>query len=93
MAAPKDFRALRRVHPTQRVLVDLRTLYPPPPHFRTNFVSGGLRVNRVVDGTLSMWGMTEDGYKIAYVSYQLEFGRDQVPMTQWMPVEALKLID
>lgn len=50
-------------------------------------------MNRVVDGTLSMWGMTEDGYKIAYVSYQLEFGRDQVPMTQWMPVEALKLID
>lgn len=72
------------------MLIDLHALYPAPAHHRADFVSGGIKVNTVVEGTISMWGMTGEGFRMAYVSYELEFGRDKAPVTQWVPVEVVR---
>lgn len=90
MAGSKQFRPLKRVEPPEHVLIDLHALYPAPAHHRADFVSGGIKVNTVVEGTISMWGMTGEGFRMAYVSYELEFGRDKAPVTQWVPVEVVR---
>ncbi|MBY4210799.1 hypothetical protein HQO42_05370 [Rhodococcus fascians] len=90
MAGSKQFRPLKRIEPPEHVLIDLHALYPAPPHFKAEFVSGGVKVNTVVEGTLTMLGMTEEGFTIAYVSYELEFGRDKAPVSQWVPMAVVK---
>ena len=61
MAGSKQFRPLKRIEPPEHVLIDLHGLYPAPPHSKAESVSGGVKVNTVVDGTLTMLGMTEEG--------------------------------
>jgi len=74
------------------VLIDLRMLYPSSPHHAADYIAACMRVQQVVEGALSQWGITTEGEKLAYVSYAIEFARDKSTMSHWVPVEVLRAI-
>lgn len=72
------------------MLIDLRVLYPSSPHHSADYIAAGMRVQQIVEGTLSQWGSTTEGEKLAYVSYTIEFARDKSTVSHSLPVEVLR---
>ncbi|ANE81002.1 hypothetical protein A7U43_18420 [Mycobacterium adipatum] len=76
----------RRVDPPRAVLVDLGALFPRQPHCRWGrYHPFGLQMHKVVEGTLSCWGLCEQGAWWGLVTYPITFGALERPVTHWIP--------
>jgi hypothetical protein len=81
---------LRPVRPAVPVLVDLAALFPRHPHARGRYQPGGLQLHGVVTGTLSCWGLCEQGQWWGLVTYEVVFGARRGPVTHWVPAWTLR---
>jgi hypothetical protein len=73
------------IDPPERVLIDLSCVFPRSPHHQAVYTASGMKASGIVDGTLSMLGITTEGERLAYVTYRIEFGGDSAPVTHWVP--------
>jgi hypothetical protein len=85
--SPEVFRA---VDPPRVVLLDLATLFPREPHQRGRYSPFGLQMHAVVEGNLTCWGLCEQGYWWALVTYPIAFGPNEKSVTHWVPAWVLK---
>ena len=81
---------LRPVRPPVPVLLDLAALFPRRPHGRGRHQPCGLQMHRVVPGSLSCWGLCEQGEWWGLVSYEIAFGAEHRPVTHWVPAWLLR---
>lgn len=81
---------LRPVRPPVPVRVDLAALFPREPHRRGRHHPGGLQMHAVVTGTLSCWGMCEQGEWWGLVTYPITFGSTRRTVTHWVPAWTLR---
>lgn len=80
----------RSIQPPTRVWIDLPALFPRAPHQRGRYHPGGLQMDKVVIGELSMWGLSEQGAWLGLVTYDIEFGTRKKAVTHWVPAWMLK---
>ena len=76
---------LRPVRPPVPVLVDLAALFPRHPHQKGRHQPRGLQLHKVVTGTLSCWGLCEQGEWWGLVSYDVVCGAESRAVTHWVP--------
>lgn len=76
---------LRPVRPPVPVLVDLAALFPRHPHQKGRHQPRGLQLHKVVTGTLSCWGLCEQGEWWGLVSYDVDYGAESRAVTHWVP--------
>lgn len=79
----------RPVHPPVPVLVDLTILFPRPPHRHGRYNPHGLQMDKVVPGTLTCWGLCEQGEWWGLVTYEICYGTQRRPVTHWVPAWTL----
>ena len=84
---PAPFRPVR---PPQPVLVDLTALFPRAPHRTGHYHPHGLQMHKVVEGTLSCWGLCEQGDWWGLVTYEIAYGAKRKTVTHWVPAWMLK---
>ncbi|WP_328350475.1 hypothetical protein OG976_15965 [Mycobacterium sp. NBC_00419] len=82
--------SFRAVHPPIAVLVDLTVLFPRAPHRTGTYQPHGLQMHKVVEGTLSCWGLCEQGDWWGLVSYEIAYGSKRKTVTHWVPAWTLK---
>ena len=75
----------RPVRPPLPVRVDLAALFPRQPHRVGRHHPGGLQMHAVVPGTLSCWGLCEQGEWWGLVSYAISYGSARRSVTHWVP--------
>lgn len=80
----------RPVHPPVPVLVDLSALFPRRPHRRGRYHPQGLQMDAVVPGTLSCWGLCEQGEWWGLVTYDITYGARRKAVTHWVPAWTLR---
>lgn len=88
--ARSTFNPIKFINPPENVLVDLAALFPQSPHRHVVYRAEGLQVDKVVEGKLSRWGCTTEGETLAYVTYQMRFGRDKAPQSHWVPAYVVR---
>ena len=76
---------LRPVRPPLPVLVDLAALFPRRPHRSGRYHPGGLQLDRVVPGSLTCWGLCEQGEWWGLVRYDIHYGSTRGAVTHWVP--------
>jgi hypothetical protein len=81
----------RRVHPPVDILVDLVAMFPREPHGAGRYHPHGLQMDTVVEGTLTCWGLGEQGGWWGLVTYRVAFGGDTQKVTHWAPAWVLKM--
>jgi len=84
---PSPFRPVR---PPARVLVDLSALFPRRPHRTGRYHPQGLQMDAVVTGTLSCWGLCEQGEWWGLVTYGIAYGARRKSVTHWAPAWTLR---
>lgn len=84
--------AFRRVEPPVAVLVDLAAVFPREPHRAGGYNPTGLQMHAVVEGTLSCWGLCEQGYWWGLVTYDIAYGAKRKSVTHWIPSWTLKRV-
>lgn len=80
----------RPVRPPAPVLIDLGALFPRAPHRTGRYQPDGLQMDRVVAGTLSCWGLCEQGEWWGLVSYAIGHGGQRQRVTHWAPAWTLR---
>ncbi|MCV7003447.1 hypothetical protein B7435_23965 [Mycolicibacterium peregrinum] len=80
----------RPVRPAERVLVDLRVLFPRQPHATGRYHPHGLQMTKVVEGELSCWALCEQGVWWGLVTYPVAFGPRVKSVTHWVPAWTLQ---
>ena len=80
----------RPVHPPLPVLVDLAVLFPRQPHRAGRYHPSGLQMDKIVVGTLSCWGLCEQGDWWGLISYEIRYGSQRRPVTHWVPAFTLR---
>lgn len=83
---------LRPVRPPAAVLVDLAVLFPRQPHRVGRYHPDGLQLDRIVAGTLSCWGLGEQGDWWGLVSYPVSYGAERRTVTHWVPAWTLRQV-
>jgi hypothetical protein len=83
---------LRAVRPPVPVLLDLAVLFPRQPHRSGRYHPGGLQLDRVVTGTLSCWGLCEQGQWWGLVSYDVRWGAQSRSVTHWVPAWTVRQV-
>ena len=81
---------LRPVRPPVPVLLDLSALFPRLPHGQGRYQPSGLQLHKIVTGTLSCWGLCEQGQWWGLVTYDVAFGAERRPVTHWVPAWMLR---
>lgn len=81
---------LRPVRPPVPVLIDLGALFPRRPHSSGRYHPQGLQLRKTVTGTLSCWGLCEQGEWWGLVSYDVSYGAQCRAVTHWVPAWTLK---
>jgi len=82
--------SFRLVRPPVAVRIDLAALFPRQPHRTGRFHPGGLQMHAVVPGTLSCWGLCEQGEWWGLVTYGIRYGSACRPVTHWVPAWTLR---
>lgn len=77
--------SFRPIRPPLPVRVDLAALFPRQPHRVGRHHPGGLQMHAVVPGTLSCWGLCEQGEWWGLVSYAISYGSARRSVTHWVP--------
>jgi len=85
-------RAFRRVDPPVAVQVDLATVFPREPHRPGGYHPDGLQMHGIVEGTLSCWGLCEQGFWWGLVTYEIAYGIHRKAVTHWIPAWTLKRV-
>jgi hypothetical protein len=49
-------------------------------------------MHSVVDGTLSCWGLCEQGFWWGLVTYEIAYGSHRKSVTHWIPAWTLKRV-
>jgi hypothetical protein len=80
----------RPVHPALAVLVDLGILFPRRPHRSGRYHPHGLQMDKVVPGSLTCWGLCEQGEWWGLVTYDISYGTHRRPVTHWVPAWTLR---
>lgn len=80
----------RPVRPALPVLVDLAALFPRQPHRAGRYHPHGLQMHRIAPGTVSCWGLCEQGDWWGLVTYEIRFGARRLTVTHWVPAWTLK---
>ena len=80
----------RPVRPALPVLVDLTVLFPRRPHRTGRYHPHGLQMDSVVAGTLTCWGLCEQGEWWGLVSYPIAYGSQRRQVTHWVPAWVLR---
>lgn len=80
----------RAVRPPLPVLVDLTVLFPRQPHRTGRYHPQGLQMDQVVRGTLTCWGLCEQGQWWGLVTYAISYGPHHKPVTHWVPAWILR---
>ncbi len=80
----------RTVRPAVPVLVDLTALFPRRPHRDGRYHPHGLQLHKVVEGTLSCWGVCEQGDWWGLVTYEIAYGPRRKAVTHWVPAFVLR---
>ena len=80
----------RAVRPAVPVLVDLTVLFPRRPHRDGRYHPHGLQLHKVVEGTLSCWGVCEQGDWWGLVTYEIAYGARRKAVTHWVPAFVLQ---
>ena len=71
--------------PAGAVLIDLTVLFPRQPHRDGRYHPHGLQMHKVVEGTLSCWGVCEQGDWWGLVTYEIAYGSRRKTVTHWVP--------
>ncbi|WP_319452715.1 MULTISPECIES: hypothetical protein [unclassified Mycobacterium] len=82
--------AFRRVDPPVAVLIDLAAVFPREPHRAGGYHPAGLQMHSVVEGTLSCWGLCEQGFWWGWVTYEIAYGAQRKSVTHWIPAWTLR---
>jgi hypothetical protein len=82
--------AFRRVDPPMAVLVDLDAVFPREPHGTGGYHPAGLQMHSIVEGSLSCWGLCEQGRWWGWVTYEVAYGPHRREVTHWLPAWTLK---
>jgi hypothetical protein len=82
--------AFRRVDPPMPVLVDLGAVFPREPHRVGGYHPAGLQMHSIVEGTLTCWGLCEQGHWWGWVTYQVAYGPHCRDVTHWVPAWTLR---
>lgn len=82
--------AFRRVDPPISVLVDLGAVFPREPHSTGGYHPAGLQMHSIVEGTLTCWGLCEQGHWWGWVTYQVAYGPNCRDVTHWVPAWTLR---
>jgi hypothetical protein len=80
----------RVVRPPIPVLIDLTVLFPREPHRDGRYHPHGLQMHKVVEGTLSCWGICEQGDWWGLVTYEIVYGAKRKAVTHWVPAWILR---
>ena len=80
----------RLVRPPVPVLIDLTVLFPRQPHRSGRYHPHGLQMHKVVKGTLSCWGLCEQGDWWGLVTYEIAYGSRGKTVTHWVPAWTLR---
>ena len=72
------------------VLVDLGAIFPAPPAPHRALPPAGTADAQVVTGTLSCWGLCEQGEWWGLVTYDIRFGPHCRAVTHWVPAWTLR---
>ncbi|WP_396925401.1 hypothetical protein [Mycolicibacterium sp.] len=83
----------RPVYPPEPVLVDLTVLFPREPHRTGRYHPHGLQMHKVVKGTLSCWGLCEQGDWWGLVTYDIAYGPKRKAVTHWVPAWTMRRDD
>lgn len=81
---------VRPVRPPVPVLLDLTALFGRQPHGARRYQPNGLQLHRIVAGTLSCWGLCEQGDWWGLVTYDVAYGAQRRPVTHWVPAWTLR---
>ncbi|ORB26687.1 hypothetical protein [Mycolicibacterium parafortuitum] len=81
----------RRVHPARTVLIDLVALFPREPHCDGRYHPKGLQMDVIVEGTLTCWGLSEQGRWWGLVTYPIRHGGEKDRVTHWVPASVLRV--
>src|SRR6476660_7827762 len=74
--------AFRRVDPPVAVQVDLAAVFPREPHRTGGYNPAGLPMHSIVEGTMSCWGVCEQGYWRVRVREEIAYGARRKSVTQ-----------
>jgi hypothetical protein len=80
----------RRVDPPVVVLVDLAAVFPREPHRGGGYHPAGLQMHAVVEGSLSCWGLCEQGHWWGWVAYDVAYGSQRRSVAHWVPAWTLR---
>lgn len=80
----------RQVRPPLPVRVDLAALFPRQPHRTGRLHPGGLQMHAVVPGSLTWWGLCEQGEWWGLVTYSIAYGSSRRTVTHWVPAWTLR---
>jgi hypothetical protein len=80
----------RPVRPALAVLVDLGILFPRRPHRSGRYHPHGLQMDKVAPGSLTCWGLCEQGEWWGLVTYDISYGTHRRPVTHWVPAWTLR---
>lgn len=78
------------LRPPVPVLVDLGALFARRPHRGGRYHPHGLQMDKVVTGTLSCWGLCEQGEWWGLVTYPITYGARRGAVTHWVPAWTLR---
>lgn len=82
----------RWVRPPLPVLIDLAVVFPRQPHRSGRYHPHGLQMDKVVAGTLSCWGLCEQGEWWGLVTYAITYGARRKAVTHWVPAWTLRRV-